>query len=163
MDKKLESFEVANLKINFVNGSFWVIPPVWKIFSPKRRSFISKHSKDLKSLIENEGLIHKEAILNFNSDREFKFFNQLQQIRKIKLNISKKLLDIVDKEGFFDQEIIDNLYIRWTFKSIKNVFNGLIPFFSQKYYIALYNDGKTKVKDGQKVIYQWGKFGFYLV
>ncbi|TDV24194.1 hypothetical protein BCF59_0144 [Mycoplasmopsis mustelae] len=151
---------VKNVKVNQMDNGFWLVPSFLKIFSPKSRNVALKHSFTLVDLIEKNDLQDLNIIFSFNGDTKFQHFNNLLKYRNYDFQLQLNQLSKLGEHDFFDWEVVENLIIRFNFKTIKTLYSGYTFFFTPKYFEYYYQKNK---RNEEKLIVQWTKFGLEII
>lgn len=158
MDKQV----VRKIKVNHLGDGYWIMPSTFSIFTPKISKYIVKKTKSLDEIIEYNNLLNKEVIFSFNKDEDFKKFNFLLKKREIDFFLDKKIINNLTKETLIDFEVVPNLKIRLNWKSIKNIYNGTIFFYSKDYFRSLLIKEQTRTKK-ENIVILWTWLGFKTV
>lgn len=148
------------IKINHLSSGYWLVPSFLRIFSARKSQAVIKHSKTLEGLLEKNKLINDDFTISLNGDKQFKAFNQMAKLKELTFFINQDVLNKIDKLGYVDFEVIPNLILRYTFKSLQAIYAGYIPFYSKNYFIELYQ--KVSKNNPNKVFYfEWTSFFSY--
>ncbi|MGZ9756663.1 MPN499 family protein [Mycoplasma sp. 4423] len=149
--------KVKYIKINHMENGYWVVPPIWKVLTPKSRNFVIKHAKSLEDIIKYNQWENTNIIFSFNSDKDFYLFNKLMRIRGFDFQLHRNKVEKMDEQDYIDYQIIENLIIRFNIKTIKNLYYGRTFFFTKQYFEDFYQ----KNAKGLKILYvQWTRWGF---
>lgn len=135
------------VKINYVNGAFWIIP---SIFTLKRGSWVSRPFHTIEDLIMIVGLDNSSQIISINKDPNFIHFNAVQKALEIEMFIPK-----VFSQKEFRFNFIANLELIFDYKSLSAIYDGFIPCFNLYYYQKL----ASSEPNHKKILY-WTKRGF---
>lgn len=148
------------IKINHLSSGYWLVPSFLKIFSARKSQAVIKHSKTLEGLLEKNNLMNDDFTISLNGDKQFKMFNQMAKLKELPFFINNEVLNKIDKEGYVDFEVIPNLILRYTFKSLQAIYAGYIPFYSKQYFAKLYNK-VSKHNPNQTFYFEWTSFFSY--
>ncbi|UUD37234.1 Uncharacterised protein [Mycoplasmopsis californica] len=148
------SSSLNNLRINYVDGRYWIVP---SIFTFSRRKWASFPFKNLDLLFEKLDLNIMPTAFNFNGDKTFKHFNDIQK----KLGYLIKL----ENQNFSEKstillKIFENLFIKLDEKSIKLIRSGRIFGCPKHYFEHLLIT--EKVTPEEKLILTWRKNYFII-
>lgn len=76
--------------------------------------------------------------------------------------MDKKIINNLTKETLIDFGVVPNLKIRLNWKSIKNIYNGTIFFYSKDYFRSLLIKEQTRTKK-ENIVILWTWLGFKTV
>ncbi|MGZ9414332.1 MPN499 family protein [Mycoplasma sp. AC157] len=156
---KQQSLE--RIKVNQTEQGFWLVPSIFKLFTPKSRNFVIKFSKSLEDLIEQNKLLNREIKFSFNGDKNFILFNKLIKQREWDFELPANKINKMKEDDYIDYEVIPNLKIRFNFKTINNIYKGNIFFVSNEYFQEFYN--KNKTSDNDILILEWTNWDFNII
>ncbi|WGI36409.1 MPN499 family protein [Mesomycoplasma lagogenitalium] len=140
--------EIKKVKINWNNNGFWLVPSIYKIFTPKSRNFVLKHTKTIEDMIDKNEFFNREIIFSFNGDKNFVLFNKLMKLRGYNLQLDINKINKMNENDIITFSPIENVIIHYDFKAIEAIYNGYIPFVSKKYFTNLLQEKQSFIKDG---------------
>lgn len=161
MDKKnflSNLFQFDVIKVNYFDGNYWLVPHFLQaVFSTSRAKWATVPYKSLKDLVERTNIIFQECSFSFNSDENFKHFNELMKIREFDFNLGPK-----DKEtGTIRILKVDFLEIYFDDISIKYIKKGISPFYSEFFFQKISKINKNSNNTIKKIIWRNKKFENY--
>ncbi|WP_027334323.1 MPN499 family protein [Mycoplasma elephantis] len=150
----MNSDNLSNIKINYIDGRYWIVP---SIFTLSRRKWASFPFKNLDLMFEKLELNILPVTLNFNGDVEFIHFNNIQKKHGLNIKLENKELN---KNSTISFKIFNNLFINLDYKSLKLIKKGLFFSCPKHYYENLLL--KLKILPNEKLTITWRRNYFII-
>ncbi|WP_434337107.1 MPN499 family protein [Mesomycoplasma conjunctivae] len=151
--------KISKIRINHHNNGFWLVPSVRNYFSFRLTAFVIKKTDTLEEMILRNNWISKEVIFNFNGDNNFVKFNLALKLREINFRLDAQQIKKLSDKSTLSFFPIDNCEIILDKKGLQLIYDGIIPFFSKKYYHKLLEQQQRQQKQ-KNISFLWRSFGF---
>ena len=159
---KERELKLQKIKVNYLDGAFWVVPSSWNLFNVHIRSTTIKKAHSIKQIVEQDQLVFGNYYFSFNSDREFKLFNLVQKESDLKIQLDQKNVQAILQEGAFLFPIQENVFFKLDRKGLGYIYDGYCFFVNQNYFDKLVAYHRQFAKSEQ-FIFTWHKSEFRLV
>lgn len=148
-------FVKEKIKINFIQGSYWLVP---SIFTISKRKWVSHPYTDLNFLITKNNWTYTPLLINLNRDDNYIHYNNFQKVRGLKqFYINEEIIKVITEDKFYDFTFSENLVIRLDTKSIKTIRAGNIFSYPEFFFEMI---SKEKTKRNEKIVLLWRKNNF---
>lgn len=147
------------IKVNHMNDGYWLVPSIYKIFTPKISTYTTKFCKTFEELVQYNNFLNRNIVLNLNGDKNFYHFNKIMKMLNFNFEILNNKIEKMNVNEILVFQPLENLNIIFDFKAIKLIYSGLIPIFNLDYYQKLYQDYKNKTQQ-EKIEIVFRRFDF---